>query len=115
MAQTEATKDTTKHWKFGGFTSLQVNQVALMNWAAGGDNSVSATMLLGGFANYQKGVWSWSNSVDLGYGLIYTDRFGLQKNEDKIDVITKVNRAFKEKSRWSMAALANFKTQFAPG
>lgn len=115
LAQTEAPKDTTKNWKFGGFTSLQVNQVALMNWAAGGENSVSGTVLLGGFANYQKGVWSWSNSVDLGYGLIYTDRFGLQKNEDKIDVLTKVNRAFKDKSRWSMAALVNFKSQFAPG
>lgn len=94
---------------------MQVNQVALMNWAAGGENSVSGTVLFGGFANYKKGVWSWDNQLDLGYGLIYTDKFGVQKNEDKIDLLSKVSRAFKDESRWSMAALVNFKTQFAPG
>ena len=37
--------DTVKAWTFGGFTSLQVNQVALVNWAAGGENSFSGIAL----------------------------------------------------------------------
>jgi hypothetical protein len=33
-------------WSMGGFTSLQTNQVALVNWAAGGETSVAGTALL---------------------------------------------------------------------
>lgn len=106
--------DTVKHWTFGGFASLQLNQVALMNWNAGGESSFSGTALAQGFANYKKDKWVWENRLDLGYGLVHTKSLGWQKNEDKIDFLSKAQRGI-GKSTFSYASELNFKTQFAPG
>tara|TARA_R110000868_G_scaffold385187_1_gene652956 strand:+ start:109 stop:1131 length:1023 start_codon:yes stop_codon:yes gene_type:complete len=106
--------DTVKNWTFGGFTSLQLNQVALVNWNAGGENSFSATALGQVFANYKKGKWAWENRLDLGYGTLYSKTFGWQKNEDKIDLLSKAKRSIGQ-SKFSYTGEMNFKTQFAPG
>jgi hypothetical protein len=107
------TKDST--WTFGGFTSLQTNQVALVNWAAGGENSFSATALVQLYANFDKKGWKWENRLDLGYGLMYSKSFNWQKNEDKIDFLSKLARPIADSKVLSYAAEANFKTQFQPG
>lgn len=107
-------KDTSKAWTFGGFVSLQINQVALVNWNAGGENSFSGIALAQVFANYKKNKWNWENQLDLGFGQLYSKTFGWQKNEDKIDLLSKAKRSI-GKSNFSYAAEANFKTQFAPG
>lgn len=107
------TKDST--WTFGGFTSLQTNQVALVNWAAGGENSFSATALIQLYANLEKNGWKWDNRLDLGYGLMYTKTYNWQKNEDKIDFLSKLTRPIGKSNVFSYAAEANFKTQFQPG
>lgn len=106
-------KDST--WTFGGFTSLQTNQVALVNWAAGGENSFSATALVQLYANMDKKGWKWENRLDLGYGLMYTKTYSWQKNEDKIDFLSKLTRPIAKSKVFSYAAEANFKTQFQPG
>ena len=108
-----SSKDST--WTFGGFTSLQTNQVALVNWAGGGENSFSATGLMQLYANMDKNGWKWDIRLDFGYGLVYTKTFGWQKNEDKIDFLTKVTRPIGKSNVFNYAAEANFKTQFAPG
>ena len=106
--------DSTKAWTFGGFTSLQLNQVALVNWNSGGENSFSGIALAQVFANYKKGKWAWENRLDLGYGVLYSKTFGWQKNEDKIDLLSKAKRSIGA-SKFSYAGEMNFKTQFAPG
>jgi hypothetical protein len=106
-------KDST--WTFGGFTSLQTNQVALVNWAAGGENSFSATALVQLYANLHKKGWKWENRLDLGYGLMYTKSYDWQKNEDKIDFLSKLARPIANSKVFSYAAEANFKTQFQSG
>lgn len=106
--------DTVKAWTFGGFTSLQINQVAMVNWNAGGENSFSGIALAQVFANYKKDKWTWENRLDLGFGQLYSKTFGWQKNEDKIDLLSKAKRSI-GKSKFSYAGEMNFKTQFAPG
>ena len=110
----ESITDTTKAWTLGGFTSLQLNQVALVHWAAGGENSFSGIALANLFADYKKGLWAWENRLDLGFGQLYSKTYGWQKNEDRIDLLTKGMRNIGT-SKFSYAAEANFKTQFAPG
>jgi len=111
-----AEPDTTPDgWKFGGFTSLQVNQVALVNWNAGGENAFSGTALFSGFANLKKNNWYWKNSIDLGFGQMYSKSFGWQKNEDKINFLSTLTRPIGTSNSFSYAAEVNFKTQFAPG
>ena len=44
--------DTTQGWKTGGMFSINLSQNALVNWAAGGQNSFAVNGLLTAFANY---------------------------------------------------------------
>lgn len=58
--------DTT--WRIGGFGSLQFSQVALSNWAAGGESSMSLTAIVNGFAMYMEGKNYWNSYALLSYG-----------------------------------------------
>ena len=64
-----AQEENTDGWKNGGMTSLNMSQVSLTNWAAGGENSLSGNFLFNGFANMKKGEFTWDNTLDFGYGL----------------------------------------------
>lgn len=106
--------DTVDGWKYGGTTTLNLTQVSLTNWAAGGQNSLSVNGLVSLFANYNKGKSSWGNYLDLGYGTIKQGKnANWQKTDDRIDFTSKYGRqAF---SNWYYAGLLNFKTQMTNG
>ncbi|MDB9881944.1 DUF3078 domain-containing protein [Bacteroidia bacterium] len=100
-------------WKKGGFGALNFNSLGLTNWAAGGVESNSITALRNIFRNYKKDKVSWVNNLDLAYGLIQNAGQGIRKNEDKIDLFSKVG--YQASKKLNYAALANLKTQFAEG
>jgi hypothetical protein len=104
-------KDTA--WTTGGTTGLNLSQVYLENWAAGGESSVSVTGMINLFANYTKGNSSWDNTLDLAYGMLWQgDRAGV-KTDDKIDFSSKYGQ--KASKDWYYSGLVNFRSQFAPG
>jgi hypothetical protein len=105
-------KDTT-YWKNGGMFSVNFNQISFTNWAAGGLNSVSGVAKAQYFANYKKANVSWDNTLDLGYGLSKVQGLVVQKNEDIIDLQSKLG--IKADNKWFYSGLLNFKSQFAPG
>lgn len=104
-------KDTS--WTKGGTLGLNLSQVYLDNWAAGGDNSVSVTGLVSLFANYKKNKSSWDNTLDLAYGMLWQGENAGIKTDDKFDFSSKYGRQINEK--WYYSGLLNFKTQMAPG
>jgi hypothetical protein len=53
----------------GGYASLIFNQISFLNWAKGGENTVSATGIVSLFAKLKKERFAWENTVDLRYGL----------------------------------------------
>jgi hypothetical protein len=101
-------------WKKGGILGINITQIGLSNWAAGGQNSVSGTGLVSLFANYKHKKSIWDNSLDLGYGMINQGNNGIWvKSDDKIDFASKYGlQAF---DHCYYAAALSFKTQFAPG
>ncbi|HEY4787872.1 MAG TPA: DUF3078 domain-containing protein [Bacteroidales bacterium] len=106
-------KDTVKYWKKGGFSVLTFNQVRLTNWSAGGEDALSSTAILNLFANFKKKDVVWDNSLDLGYGLMKSNGYGVRKNEDKIEFNSKFGyKAFKSVY---YSVLLNYRTQFAKG
>ncbi len=106
--------DTVASWNKGGISSLNLSQTSLVNWAAGGQNSVSLNGLLGLFANYTDVNNSWENTLELGYGLLQQSGIeGLMKTDDRIDFTSKYGR--KAFANFYYAGLLNFRTQFAPG
>jgi hypothetical protein len=112
-AQTETPVDTS--WKKGGIGSINFNQVALSNWAAGGENSISGSAFLSLFANYAKDRLSWDNQLDLAYGLLKSGDAKVRKNEDKIDLNSKLGYKVTTTSKFYYTFLFNFKSQFANG
>ena len=108
-------KDTIPRiWKTGGLISITVNQGALSNWSAGGENfsfSLNSTANL--FAFYKKDKHSWDNSLDLAYGLVNTTSLGNRKSSDLIYISSKYGYELKKKL--NLAVLTNLRSQFANG
>ncbi len=106
--------DSGKFWKKGGVFSLNIGQGSQKNWSAGGDDfSFTISTYLGLHAFYKKDKYSWDNTIDLNYGLVNTSSQGTRKNDDRIDILTKVG--YELKSKLSLSALANFHSQFSKG
>jgi len=100
-------------WKFSGTTSLNLSQLSLTNWAAGGDNSLSGNALINVSANYAKDKTSWENTLTLGFGLIKQGSDPTRKSDDQIDLASKLG--LKASDKWFYTGLLGLKTQFAQG
>lgn len=100
-------------WTTGGTMGLNLSQVHLSNWAAGGQSSVSVTGLVNLFANYAKGKSTWDNTLDLGYGMLWQGDAAGVKTDDKIDFASKYG--YQASEHWYYSGLFNFRSQFAPG
>jgi hypothetical protein len=108
--------DTISGWKKGGNIAVNFGQTTLVNWAAGGQNTVAVNGLLNLFGNYYKNNISWVNSLDLAYGIIRQGKVNSAlwvKTDDRIDLVSKAGYKIKENAYF--AALYQFRTQFAPG
>ncbi|PVD53438.1 hypothetical protein DC498_05720 [Terrimonas sp.] len=102
-------------WKKGGLISVNINQGALSNWAAGGDkSSLSIASLINLYAFYKKDKHIWDNTLDLAYGLVNTTSLGTRKSDDRIDFLSKYGYQISPKN-WYVGALFNFRTQFSKG
>lgn len=121
---TEVKTDTSsKHWKFGGGATANFGQVALVNWAAGGQNSISVLLQGAGFANYRKGKINWDNSATLDWGIIAqgklkdlkNNRYPVRKNVDLLTITSKFGYAIDKKNHWLATALLDFKTGITNG
>ncbi len=106
--------DTVDGWKKGGTITINMSQVSLTNWSAGGQNSISTNGILSLFANLKKGNSMWENYLDIGYGTIRQGKdANWLKTDDKIDFTSKYGQ--KAFSNWYYAGLLNFKTQMTAG
>ena len=116
FSQDTVKPDTTQPkgpWKKGGITTLTFSQSTFTNWAAGGDNTLALNGRLNLFANYKQNSWSWDNSLDMAYGQTKQGELSWRKNDDIIDLNTKVG--FKASKVWYVSGILQFKTQFTNG
>ena len=108
-------KDTIPRiWKTGAFISITINQGALSNWSAGGENfsfSLNSTANL--FAFYKKNKYSWDNNLDLAYGLVNTTSLGNRKSTDRFYLSSKYG--YELKKNINLSVLTNVRSQFANG
>jgi hypothetical protein len=109
----QETTDADTLWKFSGTTSLNLSQLSLTNWAAGGENSLSGNALINVAANYATDRTSWENKLILGFGLIKQGDDPTRKSDDQIDFASKLG--LKSNDKWYYTALIGFNTQFAEG
>jgi len=100
------------YWKISRQASINFSQLSFSNWIAGGKNSISGVGLLDLSANYKKNKIHWDNSLKAGYGLIKEGDNELMKNEDKLDLNTKLGVEMKNE-HLLFSTFMNFLTQFA--
>ena len=110
-AQEPAGADTL--WKYNGTMSLNFSQLALSNWAAGGENSLAGNALVQLSGDYDNGKTVWDNDLVIGYGLIRQGDDPTRKSDDRIDLSSKFGQRATEK--WLYTALLGFRTQFTEG
>jgi hypothetical protein len=113
LAKAQESTDADTLWKFSGTTSLNLSQLSLTNWAAGGDNSLSGNALINLSAIYATEKTNWENKLTLGFGLIKQGGDPIRKSDDQIDLASKLG--LKASEKWFYTGLLGFKTQFAPG
>lgn len=106
--------DSGKVWKTAGVYNLNIGQGSQKNWAAGGDDfSFTVNSYLGLQAFYKKGRYSWDNTLDLNYGMLNTTSLGTRKNDDRIDLLSKVG--YEIAPKLNLTGLFNFHSQFSKG
>ncbi|WP_245842625.1 DUF3078 domain-containing protein [Pontibacter ummariensis] len=104
--------DTVGVWDFSGTGSLNLNQISLSNWSAGGQNSFSVLGAGTIYANYKKGKGTWNNALDITYGLIKLEGRRMQKSDDRVELNLKYGyRASKE---WYYTGQLNVRSQLTP-
>jgi hypothetical protein len=113
-------KDTTIHyWRSGGEFSINFGQVALVNWAAGGQNSISIQANANAFWTYEKKHFLWDNQLNFALGGIAQGRirhpnakniYPFRKNVDIFQLTTRVGYIVDKKKHWMATFLADLKT-----
>ncbi|MCT4664312.1 MAG: DUF3078 domain-containing protein [Flavobacteriales bacterium] len=113
--KTEKTVDVAPAplWEYDAVGRLNFSQLALQNWAAGGENSMSLVGFIDGKANYKKGKANWDNSLRLGYGLLKQGDKEIFKSDDLIELNSKYG--YKTNKNWFYSAFLELKTQFDYG
>lgn len=100
-------------WTKSGVFNINLTQVNLTNWAAGGFNTVSGIAMFNGAANRKKGRTNWDNSLVLAFGGQQINNGDPVKTDDRIELNSKYGYALKPK--WYLAGVFQFKTQFTEG
>ncbi len=108
-------EDTVQYWTSGSSFSLNIQQVGLTNWAAGGESSIAIGGVLEGFSDYEREEVVWENKARVGYGVIRngdnSNRF--EKTDDAVLLSSKYSQKFSEVIL--MTAALNFRTQLDEG
>ncbi|TAI48197.1 DUF3078 domain-containing protein [Flagellimonas allohymeniacidonis] len=101
----------TKTHEFG----LNINEVAFVNWNAGGDNSVSALANMRFERNYKFRYLNWDNELRLRYGLNAQEGRALRKTDDQIRLTSTFGFRKDTITNWYYSVKMNFNTQFSNG
>ena len=107
------TADTVKHWNFAGNTSLNITQVSLTNWAAGGESSVSGLGIILLSSGYKKDNTAWENNFELNYGASKSEDEKARKTDDKFYLSSKLGIMVSKNLYFS--GLLSFTTQMFDG
>ncbi|WP_229665614.1 DUF3078 domain-containing protein [Croceivirga lutea] len=102
-------------WDSENQFSLNINEVAFVNWNAGGDNSISGLANLNFTRNYKFNKVSWSNELRLRYGVNVQEGRSLRKTDDFIRYTSVFGYRKDTITPWYFSVKFNFNTQFSNG
>ncbi|CAN5316229.1 DUF3078 domain-containing protein [soil metagenome] len=102
-------------WFKKNSVGVNFNEVAFINWNAGGNNSISA-LLHGSFErNYKKGWLNWRNVASVRFGINAQEGREIRKSEDLVNFTSTAGYLRDSTSNFRYSAKFTFSTQFADG
>lgn len=102
-------------WKKQNIIGFDMNEIAFVNWNAGGNSSISG-LLRGTFTrNYEVGNKKWFNELIVRYGVTKQDGVELRKTDDDLQFNSTIGYRKNATSNWFYSAKFNFRTQFTDG
>ncbi len=114
-AKADDSEDIVMFWSKKNALGVNINEVAFINWNAGGNNSVSA-LFYGNFdRRFKKKLLLWKTSASVRYGLNAQEGRQLRKTDDEISLNSTYGYRRDSTSNFRYSAKFNFKTQFADG
>jgi len=102
-------------WKHKNSIGFDLNEVAFVNWNAGGVNSISGLFKVEFARLYEKLYTLWNNEVSARYGLNNQQNTGLIKTDDEIRIASSFGYRKDTVSNWYYTAQVSFRTQFTDG
>ena len=102
-------------WHNENILKINFNEVAFVNWKAGGDNSIAAAGNLKFVKNYKFRYIQWDNDLEFRYGLNAQEGRKVRKTEDLIRLSSTFGYRRDTLSNWYYSVKANFNTQFSNG
>ena len=102
-------------WETGGNYNLNIQQVTLSNWAAGGASSFALNSGLSLFANYKKDkkVWDTQLNINLGFSRQSDREFENRKTNDNFNFVSNYGRELSE--LYYLSTQIDFRTQLLAG
>ncbi len=102
-------------WFTKNSLGINFNEVAFVNWNAGGNNSISA-LFHGNFERtYKKDLLNWKNVASVRYGINAQEGRELRKSEDQISFNSTAGYLRDSISNFRYSAKFNFNTQLSTG
>lgn len=98
---------------FHGNYGLNINQLALSNWAAGGENSWAGKTFANFSLVYHKKRFEQKLVASFAFGISRFADKRIEKQDDKIDLTYSLS--LNSKTCWNLSTVATFNTQFANG
>jgi Protein of unknown function (DUF3078). len=99
--------------KFSGNFGININQLSLSNWAAGGESSSTGKAFANIVFASTKGMLDYKSQGSFAFGISRFIDKRIEKSDDKIDITTSVTKVNSNQLKFSM--VSTFSTQFADG
>lgn len=102
-------------WKKENIVGFDLNEIAFINWNAGGNSAISG-LLKGTFTrNYEVKNQKWLNELVVRYGISKQDGIELRKTDDALQFNSTFGFRKDTTSNWYHSAKFNFRTQWTDG
>jgi hypothetical protein len=109
------TTGRTSFWESTNNFTLDISEVAFVNWNAGGSNSISALYGMNIVRTYLNDGFRWDNRFRFRYGINQQEGQELRKTDDDLEFNSSFGYEISKNSKWFYTGKFRFKTQVARG
>lgn len=111
----DSTKLPKSLWKKENIIGFDLNEIAFVNWSAGGNSAIAGLLKGTVTRNYENGNKKWMNELIVRYGVSKQDGVELRKTDDAFQINSTFGYRQDTTSNWYHSAKFNFNTQFTNG